>query len=128
VYGNQQGVKVITAEQGYDRSGRVLDAHLNPMSRGDGLDEQARAEIAALPAYGEPGWGEAKRKLVQIRQAAARRAAEGRQATPVWSEREALAGLEGRADGTWSEVRAAAGNQLLTEANREQARKWEPKR
>jgi hypothetical protein len=132
IYGNQQGVKTITAGEGYDHSGRVVDAHLNPMGRGDGLDEQARAEIAALPAYGSPGWGEAKRKLTQIRQAAARRAAAGQQATPGRSERaaarEAVAGFEGVETGTWDQVRAAAGQQLLYERNRAMARKWEPKR
>lgn len=132
IYGNQQGVKIITAGEGYDRSGWVVDAHLNPMSRSDGLDDQARAEIAALPAYGSPGWGEAKRKLVQIRQAAARRAAAAQQATPGRSERaaarEAVAGFEGVQTGTWDQVRAAAGQQLLYERNRAMARKWEPKR
>jgi hypothetical protein len=132
-YGGQQGVKIITAGEGYDHSGRVVDAHLNPMGRSDGLDEQARAEIAALPAYGEPGWGEAKRNLAKIRQAAARRqAAAGQQATPGSSAREAeraaVAGFAGVGTGTWDQVRAAAGNQFLAERNRAMARRWEPKR
>jgi hypothetical protein len=130
IYGGHQGVKVITAHEGYDHSGRVVDAHLNAKGRSDGLDEQARAEIAALPKYGDPGWGKAK--LTAIRQAAAQRAAAAQQGTPGRSEREAeraaVAGLEGREDGTWAEVRGNAGNRLLAEWNREQARKWTPKR
>jgi hypothetical protein len=127
IYGGHEGVKIITAHEGYDHSGRVVDAHLNPMGRSDGLDEQARAEIAALPRYGEPGWGEAKRKLVQIRQAVARRAAAAQQATPGRSERaaarEAVAGFEGVETGTWDQVRAATGQQLLYERNRAMARR-----
>jgi hypothetical protein len=117
-------VKVITAADGYDHSGRVVDAHLNSRSHGDGLDEQARAEIAVLPRYGEPGWGEAKRKLTQIRAAAARRAAATQQATPGRSDRDAVAGFEGVETGTWDQVRAAAGNQLLYERNRAMARRY----
>jgi hypothetical protein len=125
IYGGHEGVRIITAHDGYDHSGRVVDAHLNARGRGDGLDEQARAEIAKLPAYGEPGWGEAKRRLTQIRQAAARRAAAAQQATPGQSEHQALAGFEGREDVTWSTVRAAAGSQFLSERNRAMARRAE---
>jgi hypothetical protein len=132
VYGGHEGVKVITAHGGYDHSGRVLDVHLNAQGRSDGLDEQARAEIAALPGYGEPGYNGAKKRLAQIRAAAAQRAAAGRQATPGQSQREAeraaVAGFEGREDGTWDQVRRSAGNAFLAEWNREQARKWTPKR
>ncbi len=127
-YGAGEGVKIITAHDGYDHSGVVFDAHGVRKGRGDGLDEQARAEIAALPAYGQPGWGEAKRKLTQIRQAAARRAAAAQQATPAQSrraaERAAVAGFEGVETGTWDQVRAAAGNQLLYERNRAMAKRY----
>jgi hypothetical protein len=69
---------------------------------------------------------------VQIRTAAAQRAAAAQQAAPGQSEREAeraaVAGFEGREDGTWDQVRRNAGNQLLAEWNREQARNWKPAR
>jgi hypothetical protein len=128
IYGNQQGVKVITAQEGYDRSGAIYSAHGVRQGGDSGLDDEARREIAALPTYGQPGWGEAKRKLTQIRQAAARRAAAGRQANPGQSERDAerasVAGFEGREDGTWDQVRRNAGNQLLAEWNRAMAKRY----
>jgi hypothetical protein len=77
-YGMQgQGAKLVTAGADYDGTSRVFDAHGRP-SGGvvDGLDEQARAELAALPAYGRPGSEKNKKRAVEIRQAAARRAAQ----------------------------------------------------
>jgi hypothetical protein len=74
-YGTQ-GAKLITGGEELDRAARVFDARGNVKGgRVDGLDEQARTELAALPAYGQEGWGRRQARAVLAR--AAQRAAAG---------------------------------------------------
>jgi hypothetical protein len=77
-YGMQgQGAKLVTAGADYDGTSRVFDAHGTAKGRAaDGLDEQARAELARLPEYGQPGSEKNKKRAQEIRQAAGRRAAQ----------------------------------------------------
>jgi hypothetical protein len=79
IYGGHEGVKVITVAPDYDDSSRVFDARGNVKDGGqvvDGLNEQDRRELAALPAYGEPGGEKSLKRSREIRQRAAIRTAQ----------------------------------------------------
>jgi hypothetical protein len=75
--GGMQGAKLVRAGADYDQTSQVFDAHGIAKGRAaDGLDEQARAELAALPEYGQPGSEKNKKRAQEIRQAAGQRAAQ----------------------------------------------------
>jgi hypothetical protein len=118
-YGEVEGPRLVTAHPDFsDHPGVVYDAHGRPVgATADGLDEQARGELAGLPDYGGPGFGANRRNVKQIHQDAAQRAAAARQsASQGQAERDTLAGAQGREDLNWGHVRRAAqsGQNLAT--------------
>jgi hypothetical protein len=111
-FGNTEGVKVISISDEYDVAGTaVFDAYGNVKGGGEvhGVyDAQAMAELAALPKYGDAGWG--RRALRDVQQRAAQRAAAGQapvdRNAPRRADRDALASAAGK---TWEQMRHEAG-------------------